>query len=238
METAGKTSYTSHADAAHALAQRDPMMARLIRDAGPIDIPVSQDSYFAALVQAITYQQLAEPAARTIHHRLVELLANHVTAEAVIRHTASDLHSVGLSANKAASVLDLANKVLDGTVDLDPDLLGRLGDQEIIDSLTTVRGIGPWTAEIFLMINMRRLDVLPAADLGIRKGYALAWNAALPTPKEFEALAEAFHPYRSVLAWYCWRADEIYGKAPISAITAQPQSLVAKVEQPRKEINA
>ena len=208
-----------HQDAATELAGRDPVLAKLVRDGGPISIPATTMSHFESLVQAITYQQLAEPAARTIYGRLVTLLGGSVQPEAILARSQAELHAVGLSANKAASVLNLAAKVSDGTVELGAEHLAELSDQDIIDRLVTVRGIGPWTAEIFLMINLRRLDILPAADLGLRKGYALAWGTPLPTPREFEALAEPFRPYRSVFAWYCWRAAELYAGAPASAVT-------------------
>ena len=101
-------------------------------------------------------------------------------------------------------------KNLDGTVVLDPRGLARLSDQEVIERLSTVRGIGRWTAEMFLLFQLRRLDVWPTGDLGVRRGYGLAWGVPMPSPKELEPLGDPFRPYRSVVAWYCWRASELY----------------------------
>ena len=219
----------THQDAAVILASRDAVLAKLVAEGGPITIPETTMSHFESLVQAITYQQLAEPAARTIYGRLVTLLGDEVRPETILAKTQAELHTAGLSANKAASVLDLADKVHAGTVQLGDEQLEALSDQEIIDRLVTVRGIGPWTAEIFLMINLRRLDILAAADLGLRKGFALAWQTSLPTPKEFESLAEPFRPYRSVFAWYCWRAAELYAGAPASAVTGTTSADMAPI---------
>jgi DNA-3-methyladenine glycosylase II len=114
---------------------------------------------------------------------------------------------------------DLATKVQDGSVVLDPAGLRRKGDDEVVAMLTGVRGIGPWTAQMFLMFQLRRLDVWPTADLGVRKGFGLAWGMPTPTPKQLEALGEPYRPYRSVVAWYCWRAAELYGGAAQSVLT-------------------
>jgi DNA-3-methyladenine glycosylase II len=130
------------------------------------------------------------------------------------------LRAVGLSANKAASMRDLATKVLDGSVVLDPAGLRRQSDDEVIASLSGVRGIGTWTAQMFLMFQLRRLDVWPTGDLGVRKGFGLAWGMPTPTPKQLDPLGEPYRPYRSVLAWYCWRAAELYGGAAGSALTS------------------
>ena len=122
-------------------------------------------------------------------------------------NAASDgaLRAAGLSANKLASLRDLSAKVLDGTVVL--SRTSRRDDEELIERLSAVRGIGRWTAEMYLMFQLRRLDVWPVDDLGIRQGYALAWNIdPPPTPKQLEPLGDRFSPYRSVVARYCWAA--------------------------------
>jgi DNA-3-methyladenine glycosylase II len=129
------------------------------------------------------------------------------------------MRTAGLSANKTASLRDLAAKVLDGTVVLDPRGLSRESDEEIITRLSTVRGIGRWSAEMFLMFQLRRLDVWPTGDLGVRRGFGLAWGIPMPTPKQLEPLGEPFRPYRSVVAWYCWRASELSGASVESAVT-------------------
>jgi DNA-3-methyladenine glycosylase II len=106
--------------------------------------------------------------------------------------------------------------VLDGTVVLEPRRLARLSDADVVARLSEVRGIGRWTAEMFLLFQLRRLDVWPTGDLGVRRGYGLAWDVATPTPKQLDALGEPYHPYRSVVAWYCWRAAELYGKQAVA----------------------
>ena len=206
---------TTHRQAAALLAERDPVLARLVREGGPPVFPRPSESHFASLVRAITYQQLAGPAARTIHGRLVAAVDGEVTPERILALPAEALRAAGLSGNKAASVRDLAEKVLSGAVVLQSRGLARQGDEEVITRLSSVRGIGRWTAEMFLMFQLRRLDVWPVGDLGVRKGYGLAWGIPTPTPKQLTALGEPYHPYRSVAAWYCWRAVELVtGTAP------------------------
>ena len=118
-----------------------------------------------------------------------------------------------------ASLRDLAAKVLDGTVVLSPRGLARESDDEIIERLSAVRGIGPWTSEMFLLFQLRRLDVWPVGDLGVRRGYGLAWQVPTPTARELGPFGDPFRPYRSVAAWYCWRAAELYAGAADSALT-------------------
>ncbi|UFS57513.1 DNA-3-methyladenine glycosylase family protein [Subtercola endophyticus] len=206
------------AEGTKALADRDPVIAALVEQTGPIDFVPQPESNFAALVRAITYQQLAGPAARAIYGRLEALLENDVVPERLARASVTDLRAVGLSGAKAASIADLTAKVRAGTVPLDDETIAGLGDDEILANLVTVRGIGPWTAEIFLMIHLGRPDVLPAGDLGIRKGYGLAWKVPTPTEKALLLLGEPYRPYRSVLSWYCWRAAELYAGSTASAV--------------------
>ncbi|GAC1319123.1 MAG: DNA-3-methyladenine glycosylase [Acidimicrobiales bacterium] len=194
-------------------------MAALVAEAGLPKFRPPHDTHFAALVRSVLYQQLAGAAAATIHGRLVTLLEEEVTPDRVLSVSPEALRTVGLSGNKAASITDLAVKVLDGTVVLDPRGLSREPDEEVIDRLTTVRGIGRWTAEMFLMFQLRRLDVWPVGDLGVRKGFGLAHGIAMPNAKELGPLGDQYRPYRSVAAWYCWRACEIYAGARGSAVT-------------------
>jgi DNA-3-methyladenine glycosylase II len=210
----------SPAAAAEILAARDPVLAGLIAAAGPMRIPRrGAASHFAALVEAIVYQQLAGAAASAIHGRLVAALEEEVEPEALLALSDEALRAVGLSANKVRSLRDLATKVVDGTVVLSPRPLSRRSDEEIIASLSTVRGIGPWTAQMFLIFRLRRLDVWPVGDFGVRKGYGLAWKVPMPTARELEPLGDPHRPYRTVIAWYCWRAVELYGGAVDSALT-------------------
>lgn len=182
-------------------------MARLLAEAGPPSIPASHETHLGTLVRAITYQQLAGQAARSIHGRLLAALGGEVTAERLLALPDEALRGAGLSAAKAASLRDLSAKVLDGTVMLEPRRIARLSDEEIVTQLSGVRGIGRWTAEMFLVFQLGRPDVWPVGDLGVRSGYALAYAlAAAPTPKELEPLGDRFRPWRSVAAWYCWQA--------------------------------
>lgn len=103
---------------------------------------------------------------------------------------------------------------------LSPRALARQSDDEVVARLSSVRGIGPWTAQMFLIFQLRRLDVWPVGDLGVRNGYALGWNVLTPTARELEPLGEPYRPYRTVLTWYCWRAAELRAGAAASAVTA------------------
>ena len=194
------------AAAAAILAERDPVMHRLAAEFGPVKLRPAAETHLGALVRAIVYQQLAGAAAAAIHGRLIAALDGEVTAERLLALPDGTLRAVGLSRNKTASVRDLAAKVLDGTVVLDPRGLRAESDAEVVNRLSTVRGIGRWTAEMFLLFQLRRLDVWPTGDLGVRKGFGLAWQIPTPTAKQLEPLGDPFRPYRSVVAWYCWRA--------------------------------
>ena len=209
----------THGEAAAILATRDPVLASLIAAAGPIRFRRSKLSPFAALVQATVYQQLAGAAANAIHGRLVVALDEQVEPERLLALSDQALRSVGVSGNKARSLRDLASKALDGTVVLSPRGLSRESDAEVIDQLRTVRGIGPWTAQMFLIFQLRRLDVWPVLDFGVRHGYGLAWKTETPTARQLEPLGDRFRPYRSVVAWYCWRAVELDAGAIESALS-------------------
>jgi DNA-3-methyladenine glycosylase II len=218
-QTASADSASSYEAATEILSGRDPVLGRLIAEAGPFQVDPPTETHFAALVRAITYQQLAGAAARAIHGRLIAALGGEVTPERFLSLPPESLRAAGLSANKAASIGDLATKVRDGSVVLDPAELRDLGDDEVVTMLAGVRGIGTWTAQMFLMFQLLRLDVWPTGDLGVRKGFGLAWGLPTPKPKQLEALGEPYRPYRTVVAWYCWRAAELYGGAAESALT-------------------
>jgi DNA-3-methyladenine glycosylase II len=209
----------SHAAAARILAGRDPVIAGLVAKAGPPRLRPPAESHFAALVRAVVYQQLAGAAAAAIHGRLVAALGGDPLPERLLALPDETLRAVGLSRNKAASLRDLAAKVTDGTVVLSPRGLARESDEEVVTRLSAVRGIGPWTAEMFLIFQLRRLDVWPTGDLGVRRGYGLAWQVPTPTARELRPLGDPYRPYRSVVAWYCWRATELYAGTADSALT-------------------
>ena len=187
------------------VARRDRVMAQLIKRTGPFRLPRPSTDHFAALAESILYQQLAGAAAAAIHRRFVALFDGGLSPEAVLALSQRRLRTAGLSGSKAASIRDLAAKVADGTVPLDH--ISRFSDEEIITRLSVVRGIGRWTAEMFLIFQLRRLDVWPVDDYGVRKGYSLAYGLReLPTPKQLQVEGERFRPYRTVPAWYCWQA--------------------------------
>jgi DNA-3-methyladenine glycosylase II len=196
----------SLATAIAAVADADPVVARLVAVVGPIrHRPRDPDGPFGALVRSIVFQQLAGRAANAIHQRVRALVDGPLTPEALLAVPDPDLRAVGLSAAKLASLRDLSAKVLDGTVVLRAS--SRVSDEEIVARLVSVRGIGRWTAEMYLMFALRRLDVWPVDDLGVRQGYGLAWALdPPPTPRQLEPLGERFRPYRSVVARYCWEA--------------------------------
>ncbi len=187
------------------IAKRDPVMRRFIKRAGRFRLPVPRTDHFSALIESILYQQLAGAAAAAIHKRFIALFDGQLSPEALLAMRDEALRGAGVSGNKALSMRDLATKVVDGTVPL--EAIERLRDEAIIERLVTVRGIGRWTAEMFLIFQLRRLNVWPVDDYGVRKGYAMLYGLPeLPKPKELTVLGERFQPYRTVAAWYCWRA--------------------------------
>jgi DNA-3-methyladenine glycosylase II len=194
------------ADATPALSSADPMLATVIARHGPCGLVRRRTpgGAFGALVRAIVYQQLAGAAAAAIHRRFAALYGGVPTAEAVDATPEEVLAAAGLSRAKVAAIKDLAAKVAAGHLRL--DRLSRLGDDEIVEKLTTVRGIGPWTAQMFLIFHLNRPDVWPTGDLGVGAGYARIHNLpAPPTPRELQALGDIYRPFRTVAAWYCWR---------------------------------
>jgi DNA-3-methyladenine glycosylase II len=190
-------------------AGRDPVLANLVTLIGPITYRSGDpDGHFGALVRSITFQQLAGSAARAIHARVRATVPGELTPTALSTVPDEALRAAGLSANKLAALRDLSAKIIDGTVDLDKS---ARPDDEIIASLVTVRGIGRWTAEMYLMFELRRLDVWPVDDLGVRQGYGLAWQLdPSPSAKELAPLGDRFRPYRSIVARYCWEAVALY----------------------------
>ena len=166
---------------------------------------------FGQLARSVVYQQLAGSAARAIWSRLIESLGGECTPEGVLAADPGRLRSVGLSGAKTKTLIALSERQQSGELQLEQ--LEHLSDAEAQQALTQVHGIGPWTAQMFLMFSLRRLDIWPVGDLGVRKGYFLAFGLTdVPTERELLPLGEPFRPYRSVAAWYCWRACD--GDAP------------------------
>jgi 3-methyladenine DNA glycosylase/8-oxoguanine DNA glycosylase len=202
-------SRTSLAAAIQEAARRDPVLAHVVALVGPISYrPGDLDGRFGALVRSIVFQQLAGSAARAIHARVRATVPGELTPAALLAVPDEALRAAGLSANKLAALRDLSAKVIEGTVDLDKS---ATPDEEVIASLTTVRGIGRWTAEMYLMFELRRLDVWPVDDLGVRQGYGVAWQLdPPPTARELAPLGDRFRPYRSIVARYCWEAVALF----------------------------
>ena len=199
------------AAATEELAGRHPELARLVDAAGPCGLAVRRElTHFGSLCRSITFQQLAGKAAATIFGRFVAVATGggepiDLTPEGVLACSEESMRAAGLSAAKTRSIRALAERAASGELPLDD--VESLGDEELIERLSAVPGIGRWTAEMFLIFQLGRLDVWPVGDLGVRKGYANAWALSeQPTPKELAAYGDAFRPYRSIAAWYCWRA--------------------------------
>jgi 3-methyladenine DNA glycosylase/8-oxoguanine DNA glycosylase len=194
------------------LTGADPALGQLIVRAGAFQLrPEPTQSLFAALAESIVYQQLSGKAAETILGRVIALFApkRFPTPRDIIAIAPERLRGAGLSAAKTAALKDLAARTLDGTV---PTMarVRRMGDEEVIERLTLVRGIGRWTVEMLLMFRLGRPDVLPLGDLGVRKGFALTFRKrGLPEPDAVRRRAERWRPYRTVASWYLWRALEL-----------------------------
>jgi DNA-3-methyladenine glycosylase II len=190
---------------AHAALLKDPAFGPWVAHIGPPRLRRITDPPFCYLARAIVYQQLAGRAAATIHGRFVEVLGGSVTPAAVKRASDEALRGAGLSRGKLAAIRDLADKARS----LRLNRLPELPDDAVLERLSTVRGIGPWTAQMYLIFALRRPDVWPVGDLGVRAGYARVHGLAeVPGQKEMPALGEAYRPWRSAAAWYCWRVLE------------------------------
>ncbi len=187
------------------LARRDPVLKQLITTVGPCRLSPSPD-HFGALVRSIIAQQISTKAAASIHARLQQLLTSESVAPAGILSLSDEaLRTAGLSASKARAVRDLAEKVHSGAVPLHE--LPELSDEEVIARLLPVRGIGRWTAEMFLIFSLGRLDVLPVDDWGLRVGVQRQYSLTEPPEKaQLRTLAEPWRPYRSIATWYFWRS--------------------------------
>ena len=213
------------AEAVRALSAGDPKLAKLIARAGPFTLKLpAQQSPFEALLRSILYQQLHGKAAAAIHAKLLTSfepvcgIGKHPSAQDVLDCPNEQLRSAGLSANKALAIRDLAAKTVDGTVPTLPRIR-RMSDEDIIEHLTQVRGVGRWTVEMFLMFRLGRPDVLPVSDYGVRKGFALTFEGLKPqtkvtpdllaTPEAMERRARRWQPWRSVASWYLWRACDL-----------------------------
>jgi DNA-3-methyladenine glycosylase II len=196
------------------LRAADPIMKTVIDAVGPFTLRLERDR-FGMLVRSIISQQISTSAARSIRRRLQEL-APDMKPETLARFSMDQLRSVGLSPQKASYIFDLAHKVKDGTVDLRQ--IGRLSDERIVEQLTQVRGIGRWTAQMFLIFSLGRLDVFPHDDLGVRTAIRNRYGLdGLPDKQTAHAIAAPWRPYASLASWYCWRSLDLDRKADIVA---------------------
>src|SRR6266550_8690714 len=199
----------NHDHAHRHISKSHPHMAQLIKRSRRYEIiPSISIRPFDALAESIAYQQLSGKAAATIWGRVRALYPKRkwLDPALVLKTPDEKLRACGLSGSKTAALKDLAAKTLDGTVPNRRELV-RMTDEEIIERLTKVRGIGRWTVEMLLLFELGRLDVWPVADYGVQKGFAKTFGRRkLPTPKQFQKIGEKWRPYRSIAAWYFWRA--------------------------------
>ena len=192
-------------DARNHLRKQDPVMKKMIQSVGPFTVKVQRDR-FKTLARSMVSQQISGKAADSIWKRLESLVAETgITAEAIAKLSIDELRTAGVSNQKATYLLDLSQHVLNGNVQL--NTLGRKTDEAIIEELTIVKGIGVWTAQMFLIFGLGRLDVLPTDDLGIKNSIQKYYELKqLPTKTQIETLAQPWRPYASVASWYLWNA--------------------------------
>jgi len=202
----------NHAHAHRHLSESDPRLAALIARSRPYEItPSVSIRPFDALAESIAYQQLNGKAAATIWSRVRALYPREkwLNPKRILATADDSFRAAGLSRAKIAALKDLAAKTIDGTVP-SPRVIARMSDDEIVTRLTAVRGIGRWTVEMFLLFDLGRPDVWPVGDYGVRKGFAKTFGRReLPTPKQLMKFGEKWRPYRSVAAWYFWRALDV-----------------------------
>jgi 3-methyladenine DNA glycosylase/8-oxoguanine DNA glycosylase len=190
----------------------DPVLDALIADHGPcrLPAPARAERRFVDLAESIAYQQLNGVAAATIWGRVAAVCDGDVTPAALLAVGEARLRSCGLSGAKTRSMLDLAGRVDAGELSL--RRIGRLDDEAVIAALIPIWGIGRWTAQMFLMFTLGRLDVWPTGDYGVRAGYARAWGLdEHPSERDMADLGVRFAGARSLVAWYCWRAADTQG---------------------------
>ena len=182
-------------------------MAAIIERVGPCKLSY-REPVFETLVRSIVFQQLSGKAATTIFNRLVEAAGGKLTPEAILKLRTPTLRKVGLSKQKASYIRDLDTRTQAKEIDF--EALPALSDEEIITALTKVKGIGVWTAHMFLLFALRRENVLPTGDLGVRAAIRKLYKKrSMPSPKQVEKIARGWHPYCSIASWYLWRSLEL-----------------------------
>jgi DNA-3-methyladenine glycosylase II len=189
------------------LKKSDAVLASIITRVGKCQVAYREPT-FEMLARAIVFQQLSTKAARTIYGRLEEAAGGKLTPEAIQNLSVGEMRRAGLSRQKLGYIRDLAEHAISGKVDFAK--LPSMSDEEVIASLTDIKGVGVWTAHMFLLFSLRRPNVLPIGDLGVRMAIQKAYRKRkMPTPKQVEQIAKGWHPYCSFAAWYLWRSLEL-----------------------------
>ena len=200
-------------EAERSLANADPALGALMKRLGPCTLVPHGLAPYYALTQSIVYQQLSGKAADTILRRLLANFGGEVPDPAVLAVAPEEmLRSAGLSRAKTAALLDLARHALDGSL---PDLaeIGAMSDDELVERLTLVRGVGPWTAQMYMMFGLGRPDILPATDIGVQEGTRMLHGGDRPGPAQLMEIGERWRPWRTIASWYMWRAVD-QGREP------------------------
>jgi DNA-3-methyladenine glycosylase II len=189
------------------LKKSDPVLRAIIERVGPCRMEFGEPE-FCTVAEAIVYQQLNGKAAATIFKRFADLAGDPLTPEGILKLSDEQLRSVGLSKQKSSYLKDLATKTADGLLNF--TRLPEMTDEEVIEHLTQVKGVGVWTAHMFLMFSLQRPNVLPTGDYGVQMAIKKHYRKRkLPKPKDMEKIARAWEPYRSVACWYMWRSLDI-----------------------------
>jgi len=188
------------------LKKSDPVLAAIIERVGPCKLTFREPT-FESLVRSIAFQQLNGKAARTIYDRLVAAAGGALTPESILALSVEQMRAVGLSRQKLSYIRDLAERAISGEIDF--ARLPEMSDEDVIEHLTRVKGIGVWSAQMFLMFALRRPNILPTTDYGVRAAIMKNYRKRkLPDHKQIVKLARAWHPYCSVACWYLWRSGE------------------------------
>lgn len=208
-------------EAKKALTRADPVMGRLIQLVGKTTVRSEQElTVFQSLVRAIAYQMISTKAAAAIHNRLIDRCHADVQPAALLQLGEAQIREIGFSRAKVASLLDLSDKFEKGVLP-DDESLDVMSDKELTKCLTQVRGIGDWSVQMLMIFNLRRADVFPATDLGVRRGHMLAWQLdEMLSAKALLATSSLWQPYRSVAAWYLWRANDCVNWDDVDALAS------------------
>src|SRR4029077_8171101 len=216
------------------LKKSDAILASIIVRVGPCKMAYREPT-FEMLARAIVFQQLSTKAARTIYGRLEEAAGGPLTPQSIQNLSVGEMRRAGLSRQKLGYIRDLAEHALSGKVDF--ALLPSMSDEQVIESLTDIKGVGVWTAHMFLIFSLRRPNVLPVGDLGVRMAIQRAYKKRkLPTPKQIEQIAKSWHPYCSYAAWYLWRSLEGVKDKPAGEKKLSPRRKATPKSRAKREI--